>query len=286
MSVLRDALQWVLEHAAPPVVRRDEGPDLVLEQSKEGQRYVLPPVPQPRLCQPLFRAAHILGGFEALKAWQVWGLPLEDGTRQPPDSVWLSAKTGHAVVRAPFSRVPEEGAAQLELDVSPEWSRWAKVVGSTAPVDLDHEALAELLLDNEEDLEEPALAKVAAQFRGVRSVTYDADLQGQGHVGVRVEFSGKGGAGNVALPREFQANLRGYFEAWPDGGAPRRPARFRLRVVPPKKDGGPVFRLYWLNLPEFEAAALDDLEARVREVYGDKVVRGLFSASSFEPFPG
>lgn len=182
-----------------------------------------------------------------------------------------------ATVHALDPQHPERGLLTTRIARHPAWSRWTAGAGKGAFVDLDHRALADLVLDNREDLTQPALADHLAAFRAARSVEYDADLGRAGYEGVRVTWkgsSGKAGATSALdVPRGFSAQIPAYTGAWTAGQEPRHVASFRLRVLPGEDgDAAPRFRLLWVNHADFELEAAAALVARVREVMGSRPV--------------
>lgn len=157
---------------------------------------------------------------------------------------------------------PEVGLVEFFIVRHPAWERWFRGAGGGEAIDLTHHELADLLLDNREDLDEPAVASVVAQFRSAKTVTYDGDLGDNGHEGVLVQWKGSGGqagaTSEVALPREFTATLPAWSGPWAPGEEPRHLARFRLRVLPPAADAptsSPTFRLLWVNALDYELEA-------------------------------
>lgn len=197
----------------------------------------------------------------------------------------------------PWPTHPEFGQAELGFDRHPAWHRWARVgtgfaagqqhvdlgIGFAAGqhVDLSHVQIADLLLDNAEDLDEPMIAKHLSALRAARQVEYDANLNAGGSMGVKTTF-GLDRSTETVIPREFTARFPAFTGAWwPTGDEladaaepnvdPSFQARFRLRVMPPKGDGstGPIFRLIWTNALDFEHQARLALGARCREVLRD-----------------
>lgn len=179
---------------------------------------------------------------------------------------------------------PEQGWLELCFDRHPAWHRWAGAGSGFVEgehVDLSHVQIADLLLDNAEDLDEPMIAQHLATLRAARQVEYDANLSGGGSMGVKTSF-GLDKATETRIPREFTARFPAFTGAWwPTGDEladaadpkvdPSFQARFRLRVMPPKNDGstGPIFRLIWTNALDFEHQARLALGARCREVLRD-----------------
>lgn len=161
---------------------------------------------------------------------------------------------------------PELGLLRYHVARHPAWSRWLEGMGGGGLIDRSHHELADTLLDNREDLEDPAVALVLAQFRSAKTVEYDADLGDAGHEGLRVTWKGSGGAkgpqGQVEVPREFTARLPAYTGPWAPGEEPRHLARFRLRVLP--GDPEPVFRCSWVNFADYELEASRALLEAIR----------------------
>lgn len=146
---------------------------------------------------------------------------------------------------------PEAGVVTMPVRRHPTWARWARVAGIGEHVDLTHEQLADLLIDNAEDLHDPMLARVVAQFRGARKVEYDANLE----------------QSNAQLPREFAASVPAFIGAWDPGSEPRHTAIYRLRVLAPKGESAtPMFRILWVNALDYEIAAAAALRERVLEM--------------------
>lgn len=167
---------------------------------------------------------------------------------------------------------PEIGSVSIGFARHPAWVRWNKVVGDgTEHEDLSHVELADLLLDNAEDLEDPMLARVLARFRSSRTIEADADLDTGESMGVKVTWSGGAGSNKTApvqVPRDFSANFPAFAGAWDPGAEPKHAARFRLRVIPPKGDkvdAAPTFRILWVNALDYEREAATAVHAVVRE---------------------
>lgn len=182
---------------------------------------------------------------------------------------------------------PEEGRLGLVFDRHPAWHRWSRVGPGFAEglhADLSHVQIADLLLDNAEDLDEPLIAKHLSSLRAARQVEYDANLSGGGSMGVKTIF-GLDRASETQIPREFTARFPAFTGAWwPTGDEladvedadaagrtadPAFQARFRLRVMPPKDGASPIFRLIWINARDYEHQARLALGARCREVLKD-----------------
>lgn len=163
---------------------------------------------------------------------------------------------------------PQEGSLSLAFQRHPAWVRWSNIVGHGQHKDLDHLSLADLLLDNAEDLEEPTLAQYLAQFRSAKSIEYSADHDTGAAQGLMVRWSGRAGADKTTeakVPREFAANISAYVGAWPPGEEPTHRAMFRLRVIPPKGEAvTPTFRLTWVNALDYENEAASVLASAVR----------------------
>jgi hypothetical protein len=187
-----------------------------------------------------------------------------------PDEVW------RARAYAIDAGQPQLGQCVMDIHRHPRWRAWHGEVGAGISMGMSHHQLADLVLDNREDLEQPELADHLAAFRSVRSVEYDADLGDGGHEGVKVQFKGSGGqqgaSGNLPVPREIRAAIPAYTGPWNPGDEPKHLAIFRLRVMPPKGDGPPMFRIRWANAADYELEATHALIARVRVVMGDRPV--------------
>lgn len=178
------------------------------------------------------------------------------------------------------SQHPERGKVSLTCARHPAWERWSEVAGKGDHVDLTHIQLADLLLDNAEDLDEPMIAKVLAQFRAARTVEYSGDHDTGAAMGVRVLWKGSAGAGgegaratDVQVPREFTAKFPAFVGAWESGEEPDFNAKFRLRVIPPRgsgEDAAPKFRLLWVNARAYEMSASAAVEQAVRDAIGGK----------------
>lgn len=169
---------------------------------------------------------------------------------------------------------PEVGSVSLEVHRHPAWVRWSKAAGNGEAKDLDHVALADLLLDNAEDLVEPMLAQALAKFRAAQEIEHTSDQDSAGSMGVKLTWKTGVGTGSdskssdARVPREFVANIPAFVGAWAPGKEPRHEARFRLRVVPPKnKDAMPLFRIIWLNAPDYDQAAREALHEQVEGVF-------------------
>jgi len=174
---------------------------------------------------------------------------------------------------------PQKGACNMVVRRHPAFSRWVAGAGTGQHVDMSHRELAELVLDNREDLDQPELATHLAAFRACRSVTFDADYGDAGHESVKVQWKGSGGkegpTTDLSVPREFEAAFPAFTGAWSPGDEPRHVAIFRLRVLPPKGDDAPMFRITWINAADYELAASQALNERIKEVFGeDRVFAG------------
>jgi hypothetical protein len=182
---------------------------------------------------------------------------------------WLSTKPfERATLQVVLEELaPERGFGVLDIQRHPRWLRWAEAFGTGELRDIGHHLLADTVLDNREDLEEPMIAKQLAQFRAVRKVEYDADLGDGGHEAVRATWKGTGGApgpqGAIEIPREFTAFVPAWTGPWTPGDEPLHKAVFRLRVLPPEADGPPKFRVAWVNALDFEIEATRTLFTRV-----------------------
>jgi hypothetical protein len=166
---------------------------------------------------------------------------------------------------------PELGVMAMSVGRHPSWMRWAAAIRPNEQhTDLSHSDLADLVLDGREDLFDDRVALALAKFRAVRTVEYDADFGDAGHEGVKVSYKGAGGQpgpnAQLGVPRDIDIRIPAYTGAWPPGEEPRHQALLRLRVVPPKGDGPPMFRLSWADARAFELAAARALVARCVEV--------------------
>lgn len=197
---------------------------------------------------------------------------------------------------------PECGTVEFPVTRHPAWAAWTQffkpalgVKGLT--VDLDHVSLADLLLDNAEDLIEPMIAKVIASFRAARTVKYNADLDSLTGFGIQVEWKGSSGGngegakrGDVQVPREFSAKIPVFAGIWKPGEEAKHEMKLRLRVMAPrdggKDDAAPVFRLTWFNAPEMELEALGSLRHQARAMLGGAVFVGEPSAKRHINVPG
>ncbi len=199
-------------------------------------------------------------------------------------AIFINAKKyDTASIFAPMNRThPAHGGVSFFVARHPGWHRWAQpLVCGRSSVDVTHEQLADLLLDNAEDLAQPQVAQVIAAFRAARTVEYDGDFNTTGGIGVKVTF--KAGSSQVQVPRAFEVKLPSYAGIWPEGEGPVQLARITVRVLPPtKEDAAPRFRLLWVNAAECEHAAAIALEAAVRNAAGEiPVYLGTFSATRY-----
>lgn len=185
----------------------------------------------------------------------------------------------HAVDGEPMQVVamsdfnPEDGSLSLSLRRHPSYLRWFSALKG-GQVDLTHIQLADLLIDNQEDLANKDLASYVAQFRAAKRVDYTADLDAAGSFGVMVTWQG----GTVSdpkstpakIPREFEARIPAYVGAWEPGAERHHMARFRLRVVPKRQQDGevaPTFRLIWTNYAEYELEAAQAVRTAIEEMF-------------------
>jgi len=251
---------------APYIVTDPHGPGhFLLTQDKDGLRYVHAGTPKPEPAPAKLVRKHRFISLDDLAAYSCGDIE----TVLSVAFVATSSFVGAAVVVL-YEDHPEMGARDMVVDRHPAWQRWSAGAGKGEHRDLTHHQLADLLLDNQEDLDQAALAPLVAQFRAAKVITYDADLGSNGHVGVKATFKGTGGKGgtttDVELPREFMAHIPAYSGAWTPGHEPRHVARFRLRVMPPSGEGAePVFRLIWVNAKDYELEAARALVFHVRE---------------------
>lgn len=204
--------------------------------------------------------------FAELFSFARFAAAMSDELALDPVHVFVGAKPFEpAGLQAFCARRPEAGTVTGSIARHPSFLRWLAGVGSGNAKDLTHEQLADLLVDNQEDLDERELAAVIKQFRAAKTVEYDADLDAAGSIGLRTTWKGNSKA-EVHLPREFGATFPAYSGAWAAGDEPKHSARFRLRLVPPKGDAVvPTFRVIWVNALDFELEAARVLAAAVQE---------------------
>lgn len=185
--------------------------------------------------------------------------------------VFVDAPTSTpAVVRCIIDRDhPAAGTMQAGVARHPAYLSWLHAMGSGEPRDLSHQKLTDILLDHREDLTDPKVAAAARVFRAVREIHYDADLGGEGHVGVKAVFKGQKAPGDLELPSEFTAQIPAYTGAWNPGQEPLIVARFTLRVMPSDgPDAAPLFRVRWTNYGDYELEARAVLVDAVRTAFG------------------
>jgi hypothetical protein len=201
-------------------------------------------------------------------------------------SVWVHGDTfdGQWVTALLDEEQPQHGIADAYVARHPTWSRWHGEAGKGEYRDLEHVDIADLLIDNREDLEDPMLAKVVSAFRAAKTIQYDADLGDANTVGVKVAWKGSGGKkgaeSEVSIPREFNAFLPAYSGPWTPGDEPRHKATFRLRVIPPDRndpEAEPIFRLRWHNALDFELEAKNALLARIGEIFRGEPIIPVYS---------
>jgi len=187
-------------------------------------------------------------------------------------SAWLSCggwRENAAVVVRDIDH-PETGKVSLDVRRHPRFDHWTSYLTPFDFTDLSHRSLADLVMDGQEDLVDPNVADHLAKFRAVRSVEYDADLSSMGHEGVKVSYKGSGGAegpkADLPIPRSFKISIPAYSGAWDPGAEPKIEAEIMVRVVPPRNDSPPMFRLSWADFPAFELEAAALLHARVKHV--------------------
>lgn len=206
-------------------------------------------------------------------------LDLESFVRWLPDagaSVFLEAQPfSQAALRALNEGAPERGAQTMLFQRHPSWLRWSFGAGQGAHKDLTHVQIADLLLDNAEDLTQKEIAKMFAVFRAARTVEYVGDHDTGAAMGVRVNWKGGSAAETVdaAVPREFTASIPAFTGAWAPGKEPHHEARFRVRVIPPRGEGPdaqPKFRILWLDAQDFELDAAAALKDAVAKAFGSK----------------
>jgi len=199
----------------------------------------------------------------------------------PAASAFVKINVGAAQIEGLDEAFPEFGKVTMAVPRHPIYMRWLSGTGG-GEKDLTHSELADLLLDNREDLTDAAIADHLAAFRMAKTISYDANLGDGGHEGVKVSWKGSGGqegaSSTMLVPREIKAALPAYCGAWPPGEEPRHTAIFRLRVLPPIDGAAPLFRIMWVNYAEYDLDAGLTLTDRVREVCGDRAV---YSGSPF-----
>lgn len=245
----------------------------LLQRTAEGAQYVWAGAPAAYKAQPAIAELvvdHKLTDLTSLSRY------LTDHEAVAESEVFVSAPPSQpANLRMVLdAEQPELGGASVVVPRHPAWQAWAAPFGraaSAAPVDLTHEQLADLLMDNAEDLVEPALAALLSRFRSAVKIEQDVSLDSEGSSGLRIEFAGRSSVEGAPakLPRTFAALFPAHTGAWPAGEEPKLRAEFRLRVLPPKKGAEspmPTFRLTWTNAAAYELAAARLLEARVMEV--------------------
>lgn len=244
----------------------------LLQRTSEGAQFVWHNAPAAYKPQPAIadlRVGHDLTDLTSLSRY------LTDHNEEAGAEVYVLAQPGRAATLRLVLEAerPERGGALTTVPRHPAWLAWASPFGAWGSplVDLTHEQLADLLMDNAEDLAEPALAVLVSRFRAATKIVQDVSLDSEGSSGLRVEFEGRSSADGAPakLPRAFTARFPAYSGAWAAGEEPRHEARFRLRVIPPKRGAEspmPTFRLSWVNAAEYELAAARALETRVMEV--------------------
>lgn len=202
-------------------------------------------------------------------------------------SLALSCVPFEAPVAAMLRDVDLPGAGTVTAKIArhPAWVRWTKGIGRGDVVELGHQAFADLLLDNKEDLVEPMIAKLVSSFRAAKTVSYDADLDDVGSIGLRVEWKGGAKTGTVEVPREFAVDVPAYAARGQIVPSAKLRMEIRVRVVPGKGEGAaPVFRLIWVNALDYEeeaAAVLSVLIKRECEFRGIEFLRGKQTAKAF-----
>lgn len=273
---IRDLAERIGAAALPPQIRHPFGRYL-LRRHGEDVHYIVSHEDDPRPARAGLVEHHAFDDVASLRDWA----PNEI-------TVFVAApRFEAATVRGLALDEPQRGTATCSVARHPAWLRWSRALDPRRQhTDLSHVELADLLLDSQEELVEPMLAKQIAQFHAVRTVEYDADLAEGASQGVRVAWAGKGGQrgaeGAVAVPRTFEARIPAYSGAWEPGEEPRHLARFRVRVGPGDDSGAPKFRVSWADAFAFEQEAADALLGRVRELMDDHpVYRGVPKAEAF-----
>lgn len=186
-----------------------------------------------------------------------------------------------AAIVALWPEHPEFGGLSQAVKRHPTWIRWASAVNpGTAHTDLTHQQIADLMLDGQEDLVEKTWARFFARFRFISTMESQSDKQ-TGDETLKLTFKASGGkAGpemDVEVPRDIVIRIPAHTGAWDPGEEPRFEAVLRLRIVPPKDEHAPKFRMSWADALGFELAAGEAVVDRVRDVFGTtgtKIYRG------------
>lgn len=257
----------------------------VLDRSEKGSAYRW--VDAPRAVELEEDVAELVEGHTAKALGSLIDLLQARGDEY--SAIFVNATPfGAAQIVAPLHLDhPKRGSVRFEARRHPSWMRWHQAVGPTLTRDLTHEQLADLMLDNQEDLAQPQIAQVLASFRAAKTVEYDGDYNTSGGIGVRVAWGGaKGGESVVAVPRSFVAALIPFAGVWDDESqAPREVARFTLRVLPPARgteDAAPRFRITWVNAAEYELRAGALLAAKVAQIApNEKIYLGTYEAKRY-----
>jgi hypothetical protein len=189
---------------------------------------------------------------------------LESFARDAKGRVWLDGAlfANHEAVILDEGR-PELGSFRLPLARHPAFTRWS-ALGTGLPIEISHTDLANLLLDNREDL---AVPTQAAEF-GAMLVTNSFEIDDDGE---RISFAVKTGKRTEqGMPRVVTASFPAFIGAWPPGDEPKFEARFRVR--PYRTRTGAAFRVIWINAADYEQAARASLLDAVRSALPECVV--------------
>jgi hypothetical protein len=114
------------------------------------------------------------------------------------------------------------------------------------------------------DSESKMLAKLVGVFKFSRSL--QVEMSTAGNSMIRATFEGKaGGEAPVSMPDTFSMYLP-FFGNITDKAihAPCQLWKFSLRIIPPKGDGQPVFRVRWVNGDQVVQEAMEALHKAVR----------------------
>ena len=239
---------------------------LVRHTNEEGhesyalERYPRGVDPEPQVAEHSF--SHSFDDLDSLTEWV--GEAISAGGER---SLFVETPIfNRALVTCLDEHRPELGKVHATIDRHPAWRRWSEGAGRGEHIDLTHLELADLLVDNVEDLDDPTIASIVKAFRAAKTVEYDADLDEVGAIGLRTTWKGNSKA-DVSVPREFTASFPAFSGAWDPGAEPKFRAAFRLRLVPPKGEAtAPTFRILWVNAREYELSAARALKARVVEL--------------------
>lgn len=171
---------------------------------------------------------------------------------------------------------PEIGRLQVPFAEHPVSEAWQGIAGAGEPRTLSHAAMADLLDDQRDTLVDDKFVPFLLRLRAAKTISYDGKFDDEKSQTVSVSFKveSEGGA-NVIIPRTFEADIPAFVGAWPEGAEPKHRARFKMRIIPPRRgdaEAMPGFLLTWVNYRQWEAQAVAALRKAVADALAPRLV--------------